>query len=476
MNTTFPKHFLWGGATAANQCEGGYLEDGKGLSNIDVIPLGQDREAVMSGKKIVTSCDCNQYYPSHEAIDMYHHYLQDIRLFSQMGFKVYRFSIAWTRIFPNGDEEKPNEKGLQFYENIIDTCLKYNIEPLITICHFDAPMHLIETIGAWKSRKMIDYYVKYANTLLQRFNKKVKYWLPFNEINMLMHEPFLSSGIYWQDEKNKEEVLYQAAHYQLVASAMVTKLAHTLNPTLRIGCMLASGATYPYSCHPNDVFQALQEEHNLYYFGDIQVRGYYPSYAKKMLERKGVVLETKTNDNNLLENTVDFVSFSYYTSRTTSSNPDIGQKQEGNIFSTLKNPYLAASQWGWQMDPLGLRITLNQLYDRFQKPLFVVENGLGAKDTITPKGNIEDDYRINYLNGHIKAMKDAITIDGVSVIGYTTWGCIDLVAASTGQMSKRYGFIYVDKDDDGNGTLQRKKKKSFTWYQNVIASNGQNII
>ncbi len=471
---SLPDNFLWGGATAANQCEGGYLEDGKGLGTVDVIPWGENRRSVMAGRLNYKELPKDSYFPSHEAIDMYHNYKEDIKLFAEMGFKCYRFSFAWSRIFPTGEEKEPNEKGLKFYENLIDELLKYNIEPVVTICHFDVPLHLEQKYGSWKSRKLIDAYVRYCEVIFKRFKDKVKYWLTFNEINMLMHLPFMGAGISFSEGENELQVKYQAAHNELVASAMATKLAHEINPEFKIGCMLAAGQFYPYSPNPEDVWDAMKRDRENYFFIDVQSRGEYPAYAKKLLEKNNIALEVGSEDYKILkENTVDFIAFSYYTSRLTSADPTVGETTGGNVIKGLKNPYLKASEWGWQIDPLGLRITMNALYDRYEKPLFIVENGLGAVDTLKEDGSIDDDYRIAYLDAHIKEMIAAVEEDGVELIGYTPWGCIDLVSASTGEMKKRYGFIYVDKDNAGEGTLQRKKKKSFYWYKKVIESNGE---
>ncbi|KAB1441045.1 6-phospho-beta-glucosidase [Candidatus Galacturonibacter soehngenii] len=470
----FPEGFLWGGATAANQCEGAYLEGGRGLANVDVIPAGKDRFPVALGQLKMLECDNEHYYPGHEAIDMYHHYKEDIALFAEMGFKCYRLSIAWSRIFPNGDDKSPNEEGLQFYDNLFDECLKYGIEPLVTICHFDVPMNLIKTIGSWKSRKMIDHYVRYCETIFTRYQNKVKYWLTFNEINMLLHLPFMGAGILFEEGENQEEVKYQAAHHELVASALATKIGHEINPEFKIGCMLAAGNTYANTCAPEDVWKSIQKDRENYFFIDVQSRGEYPNYAKKMFEKNGLNIKMEKEDEEILKKyTVDFISFSYYSSRLTSADPQVNSQTEGNVFATLRNPYLKASEWGWQIDPLGLRITMNSLYDRYQKPLFIVENGLGAVDIPDEEGKINDAYRIEYLKAHIKAMKDAVNEDGVELMGYTPWGCIDLVSASTGEMKKRYGFIYVDKDNEGNGSLKRSKKASFDWYKKVIESNGE---
>ena len=466
--------FLWGGATAANQCEGGYNLAGRGLANVDVTPYGEDRFSVFEGKLKMYELDKNHYYPALEAIDMYHHYKEDIQLFAEMGFKCYRFSIAWSRVFPNGDETGPNEAGLAFYDHILDELEKYGIEPLITICHFDIPMHLVEEYGAWRDRKMIDFYLNYCETLFNRYKNRVKYWLTFNEINMILQAPFMSGGIYFEETENEKQVEYTAIHHQLVASAKATQLAHEINPDFQIGCMLAGESIYPYTCKPEDVWAALQAERNNLFFIDIQSRGQYPAYTLKQLEKEGLKIPFEEGDVEILqEHTVDFISFSYYASSLASSNPDAGVKTDANLGSTLKNPYLDANEWGWQIDPIGLRITLNTLYDRYQKPLFIVENGLGAVDEVDNNGEIHDDYRIDYLREHIREMIKAVEEDGVDLLGYTAWGCIDLVSATTGEMKKRYGFIYVDKHDDGTGDLARSKKKSFEWYKQVITSNGK---
>mgnify|MGYP002854221282 CR=1 FL=1 len=491
------KDFLWGGATAANQCEGGYNKGGRGLAIVDVVPAGKNRFPVALGKLSYKDLPKDSFYPGREAIDMYDNYIEDIKLFAQMGFKCYRFSMSWSRIFPNGDEATPNEEGLNFYDKIIDEMLKNGIEPVVTICHFDAPIGLIEKFGGWRDRQMIDRYLAYCEAIFTRFKNKVKYWITFNEINMILHLPFMGAGIVLHEGDNETQVKYQAAHYELVASAYATKLAHKINPEFMIGCMLAAGNVYPYSCAPEDVMKSITKDRENYFFIDVQSRGYYPSYAVKFFEREGINLDMTVEDDKVLrENTVDYITFSYYSSRLTSADPAKNKETAGNVFATLKNPHLKASEWGWQIDPIGLRITLNSIYDRYQKPLFIVENGLGAKDTVVdsktgkeliPGSNdfdeavenntatVNDDYRIAYLKAHIQEFIKAVEEDGVDLLGYTPWGCIDLVSASTGQMSKRYGFIYVNKDDEGNGDMCRFKKKSFDWYKEVIATNGESV-
>lgn len=471
------KDFLWGGATAANQSEGGYAEGGRGLANVDVCPYGSLRPEVISGRYRMLECDESLYYPAHTGVDMYHHYREDIRLFGEMGFKVYRMSIAWTRIFPTGEEEEPNEEGLQFYEDLFRACHEYGIEPLVTITHFDCPVYLIKKYGGWRNRIMIDRYLKLCRVLFERFGSMVRYWLTFNEINMILHAPFLGAGLCFEEGENEEQIKYQAAHHELVASALATKMAHEMNPDHQVGCMFAAGSVYPFSCKPEDVWEAAEKNRENYFFIDVQSRGMYPPYALKQLERRQIMPQMAEGDLECLrDNTVDFISFSYYNSRCVSSEVRPEEETGGNLFASRKNPYLTCSQWGWPIDPLGLRITLNEVYDRYQKPLFIVENGLGARDIPDEKGYVEDDDRIDYLREHIKAFKAAVEEDGVDLLGYTTWGCIDLVSAGTGEMSKRYGFIYVDRDDMGHGTMKRSKKKSFEWYRKVILSNGEELI
>lgn len=470
------KDFLWGGATAANQLEGGYNEGGRGLANVDVLPIGEDRHAIRNGDMKHFDFDEEHFYPAKVGIDHYHRYKEDIALFAEMGFKTYRLSIAWSRIFPKGDEEEPNEEGLQFYENIFKECRKYGIEPLVTITHFDIPMHLIKEYGGWRNRKTIKFYEKLTRTLFTRYKGLVKYWLTFNEINVILHAPFMGAGLVFEEGENKKQVIYQAAHHELVASALATKIAHEVDPENQVGCMLAAGKFYPDTPHPRDVLAAQQADRRNYFFIDVQSRGEYPSYALKELEREGIEIPFAEGDKELLkEHTVDFISFSYYSSRVASGESETKESTEGNIIRSVKNPHLEASEWGWQIDPLGLRITMNEIYDRYQKPLFIVENGLGAVDKPDEKGYVEDDYRIDYLASHIDAMKDAVELDGVDLMGYTSWGCIDLVSASTGEMKKRYGYIYVDRDNDGNGTLKRTPKKSFYWYKKVIETNGDDL-
>lgn len=471
---TFPDGFLWGGATAANQLEGAYDVDGRGLANVDVSPVGPDRIKIITGQVKHFDFDDEHFYPAKGAIDFYHRYKEDIALFAEMGFKTFRMSIAWSRIFPKGDEATPNEAGLQFYENVFKECKKYGIEPLVTITHFDIPMHLVKEYGGWRNRKMLDFYENLVTVLFNRYKGLVKYWLTFNEINILLHAPFMGAGVVFEESENKNQVLYTAAHHELVASAIATKIAHEVDPENKVGCMIAAGKFYPMSPRPEDVQAAIDKDRENYFFIDVQVHGEYPGYALKFFEREGLNIPIEEGDLELLkEHTVDFVSFSYYSSRVAQA--EEVEQTAANLLASVENPYLKASEWGWAIDPLGFRNTISDLSDRYRKPLFVVENGLGAVDTPDENGYVADDYRIEYLAEHIKAMRDAINIDGANILGYTTWGPIDLVSAGTGEMRKRYGFIYVDRDNYGNGTLKRSKKKSFDWYKEVIATNGASI-
>ncbi len=467
---SFPKDFLWGGAIAANQSEGAYNIDGKGLSSADMLTAGKHGVARVATDGIKE----DMFYPYHEAIDFYHHYKEDISLLAEMGFKSFRTSINWTRIFPTGVEEEPNEAGLKFYENLFRECKKYKIEPIVTLSHYDTPYYLVEKYNGWASRELVDLFVKYSETVFLRYKDLVKYWLTFNEINCMGILPYVAGGIKYANK----QIQAQAAHHQFLASAKVVKLGHEINSEFQIGMMLADLLTYPYSCNPDDVLEALHKTHDYYFYADVQCRGYYPAYQLKEYEKENITLKTEAEDNEvLLAGKVDFLAFSYYMSITAAADKTTGMPADGGnlVDRGLKNPYLEANAWGWQIDPVGLRISLNHLYDRYQLPLMVVENGLGAYDKIESDGAINDDYRINYLTQHIKEMDKAINEDGVALIAYTPWGCIDIISAGTGEMEKRYGFIYVDRNNQGQGTNRRFKKKSFVWYKNVIASNGEKL-
>ena len=486
----FTKGFLWGGATADFQYEGGFNEGGKGLSTHDFETDGSlekprmitleladgtrgevpTRESFPDGAEAKIYDD--QYYPSHKAVDFYHHYKEDIALMGEMGFNVFRFSICWPRIFPTGDELEPNEEGLKFYDNVFDECLKYGIEPLVTINHFDLPLNLAVQYQGWLDRRTIEFFTRYCETIFTRYKDKVKYWLTFNEINFL--RDYSTLGIF-EASKNVQNQ-QQAIYHILLASAKAVTLGHKINPNFKIGLMIANILFYPETCKPLDSIKEMEMARDFKdFYYDVQCRGYYPNYKLKELERQNIVLKTEEGDQELLkEGTVDFISFSYYNSSVISTK-EVKEGSSGNQMGGAKNPYLEESEWGWPIDAEGLRLVLNRLYDKYQLPLMIVENGLGALDTIEEDGSINDDYRISYLRKHIEQMKIAIEYDGVEIWGYTPWGCIDLVSAGTGEMKKRYGFVYVDMDDLGNGSLKRTKKKSFDWYKKVIQSNGEEL-
>ena len=474
---SFPKKFLWGGAVAAHQLEGGWNVDGRGPSVADVMTAGSHgfprviTDGVIAGKN----------YPNHEGIDFYHNYKADIALFAEMGFKCFRTSISWSRIFPKGDEEIPNEAGLQFYDNLFDELLKYGIEPVVTLSHFEMPYHLAKEYGGFHNRKVIEFFEHYSLTVMRRYKDKVKYWMTFNEINNQTDVAtdifgWTCSGVVFNQFEKPEEVMYQCVHHELVASARVVKKAKEINPNFMIGCMIAFVPVYPYSCHPNDIMLAQTTMHERYMFSDVHARGYYPSYLLKEWNEKGYTIQmTKQDLIDLKEGTVDYIGISYYMSKAVKHDYLCKEDAINSTSPIIENPHIKSSDWGWGIDPVGLRYSLTSLYERYQLPLFIVENGFGAIDVKEEDGSVNDDYRINYFKEHIKEMEKAITKDGVELLGYTPWGCIDVVSFTTGEMKKCYGFIYVDKDNDGNGTLKRSKKKSFDWYKKVISTNGEDI-
>lgn len=474
MANKFPKDFLWGGAVAAHQVEGAWNVDKKGVSTADVMTAGANGVAREITKGIIEG----KNYPNHEAIDFYHHYKEDIALFKELGLKAFRTSINWTRIFPNGDEEKPNEAGLQFYDDLFDELLKNNIEPVITLSHFEIPYHLYEKYGGFTNKKLIDFFVHYAKTVMTRYKDKVKYWMTFNEINNqadgqhTLHT-WTNSALLFEEGDNKEALTFQAGLNELIASAKVVKLGHEINPDFQIGCMMAYVPVYPYSCNPSDLMASVKVMDRRFFYSDIHARGIIPAYAQKYWEQKGYEIEiTQEERQALKEGTVDYIGFSYYMSGAVTTLPDVAGDEitEFPEAKVVLNPYVSASDWGWQIDPVGLRYTLNIVYERYNLPLFIVENGFGAYDKLED-GKIHDPYRIDYLQKHIDQMELAVNVDGVDLMGYTPWGVIDLVSFGSGEMEKRYGFIYVDKDNVGNGTLKRLKKDSFAWYQKLIQEN-----
>ena len=484
MMRKFPEGFLWGGATAANQVEGGWKEGGKGISvsdcarhHLDVDVENYKAHNHITSKDIeeALASDDDSLYPKRHGSQFYYHYKEDIKMFAEMGFKVYRMSIAWSRIFPNGDDEQPNEAGLKFYDDVFDECAKYGIEPLVTMSHYEPPLNLVLKYYGWYNRKLVGFFETFVKTICERYKNKVKYWLTFNEVDSMIRHPYTTGGliedrfpgIKWN------QVIFQAMHHQFVASALATKICHEIISDSMVGCMLTKLTYYPYSCKPEDVLQAQQDMRGTYCYSDTQVFGEYPAYLLAKFKNEGVEIVKEPGDDEVMKKyPVDFVSFSYYMSSCSAASSEGLDTAVGNTVTAVKNPYLPSSEWGWQIDPIGLRISMVDLYDRYRKPLFIVENGLGAKDVVLPDGIIDDQYRIDYFDCHFKEMLNAIEIDGVECLGYTSWGCIDIVSESTKQMSKRYGFIYVDADDYGKGTYKRIPKKSFYWYKKVIETNG----
>lgn len=475
-----PKNFLWGGATAANQYEGGWKEGKKGDSLSDHLSGGSKTIR----RRFTPVIEPDVCYPSREATDFYHHYQEDIALFAEMGMKAFRLSITWSRIFPNGDEQEPNEEGLAFYDRVFDECRKYGIEPIVTLMHFDMPYHLLKRYGGFTDRKVIDFFVHYAQTVFKRYRGKVRYWITFNEINFacIPMGNLEVLGIY--DERTSDytqpyddpQRRYQALHHVFLASARAVKAAHAIDPSMKVGCMIAHVTLYPYTCHPDDMLYVQQQDHLFNDFcADVQVRGEYPYYIRSYFEQQGISVKMEEADRSILkEGCVDYYTFSYYMTNCMTLGKGEQEITCGNLLEGVRNPYLEASEWGWQIDPVGLRYTLNKLYDRYGIPLMIVENGFGASDVVQEDGQIHDTDRIDYLRAHIAEMEKAIR-EGVPLIGYLLWAPIDIISSSTGEMKKRYGLIYVDKQDAGSGTLARMKKDSFYWYQKVIATNGDTL-
>ncbi len=485
MRKGFSENFLWGGAIAANQAEGAWNVDGKGMSVADVamfksnIKLDDYEGHVAISSELIEKAmkdEDSSAYPKRRGIDFYHHYREDLALFAEMGFKALRVSIAWSRIFPNGEEETPNELGLQFYDRLFAEMKELGIEPIVTLSHYEMPLALSVKYNGWVERKVVDCFVKFANVCFERYKEYVGYWLTFNEIDSILRHPFTTAGIIPDrcPEGKEEEIVYQALHHQFVASALATAACHEIIPGSQVGCMLTKLTTYPNTCDPKDVEKTLHRNLHNYFYADVQVFGEYPVLIERMFAQKNIHIKMEEGDRDILKkHPVDFISFSYYMSLTESAKDGM-EKAAGNTIMGVKNPYLPSTEWGWQIDPVGLKISLIELYDRYKKPLIIVENGMGAVDKVENDGSIHDEYRINYFREHFKQMKEAVDA-GVELFGYTSWAPIDLISAGTSQMSKRYGFIYVDQDDEGNGTLTRSKKDSFYWYKKVIASNGEDL-
>ncbi|MCG0556110.1 6-phospho-beta-glucosidase [Lactiplantibacillus plantarum] len=477
---TFPKDFLWGGATAANQVEGAWNEAGKGLTTAEVVKKTTDRKHMSMDDVTISSIQTalddqtDTMYPKRRGVDFYHHYKEDIKLFAEMGFKVYRFSIAWSRLFPKGDELEPNSDGLAFYDRVIDELRRYHIQPLVTLSHYEMPIGLTLKQNGWASRATIADFNRFTEVVFKHFKGRVPYYLTFNEINTGTWGFHATGAVDTENSAHDQmQLRYQALHHQFIASALATKQLHAIDPDAKIGSMLARMQTYPATPNPADVQAAQVEDDKNLFFTDVQARGEYPEFMNRFFAENDIQLQMAPDDQTILAKyPVDFISFSYY--MTTVTQADAPEQVNGNMATGGRNPYLEESDWGWQIDPVGLRVTLNEMWDRYRKPLFVVENGLGALDQLTTDQQVHDTYRIDYLRKHIAQMKAAVQ-DGVQLMGYTMWGPIDLISFSTSEMSKRYGFIYVDQDDAGKGSLKRYKKDSFYWYQKVIKSNGEDL-
>ena len=479
MMKKIPDGFLWGGAIAAHQAEGAWDVSGRGMSTADVMTAGGNGIS----RQITEGILPEEYYPNHEAIDFYHRYKEDIQLFKEMGMKCLRTSISWSRIYPLGTEKEPNEEGLIFYDNLFDELIENGIEPVITLSHFEMPYNLYEEFGGFGNKAVIPLFVKFARTVFERYKDKVKYWMTFNEINNQADDQaalhvWTNSAMIIDEGINKEEVVFQAGVNELIASAYAVKVGKEINPDFQIGCMMAYVPVYPYSCSPDDMLASLKLNERRYFYSDVHVRGEIPTYTEKHWKRNNFNIDISEEERQVLkEGTVDYVGFSYYMSATVTTDMSIEGSKNKDFEGTqmVRNPYIESSDWGWPIDPKGLRYILNTVYQRYNVPLFIVENGFGAYDTLEEDGSIHDDYRVNYLSKHIEQMKLAILEDGVPILGYTPWGVIDIVSFGSGEMEKRYGMIYVDKDNKGEGTLNRLRKDSFYWYQKVISSKGENI-
>ncbi|WP_414842061.1 glycoside hydrolase family 1 protein [Enterococcus saccharolyticus] len=474
------KDFLWGVATSASQIEGAWDVDGKGMSiadclryrpEIDVKNYKKVNEVDSEEINLAIKDKKNQNWAKRYGVDFYHYYKEDIKQLAEMGIKAFRFSIGWTRIFPNGIEESPNQKGLDFYLNVVKELKKYQIEPIVTLSHYDMPLYLVLNYDAWYDKQVITYYEKFATTVIDYLSNYVKFWIPFNEIDSIVRHPFASAGLVEDrfPELNFKEVVYQSMHHQFIASSLVVKYCHENYPEMQVGSMITKTTVYPYDSNPENVLQSLKQMREVYAFSDIQIRGFYPEYLMKAFRKQNIHLSiSKEEEELLLENTADFIAFSYYSSVCTAVETEGLKVSLANTTSGVYNRFLEQTEWGWQIDPTGIRISLIELSDRYSKPLFIVENGLGAADELTQTNEVHDDYRIDYLKQHIQQVLIAVEEDGVDLLGYCTWGAMDMISASTNQMSKRYGFIYVDLDDFGNGTFNRYKKDSYFWYQKLM--------
>lgn len=469
----FKKDFFWGGALAANQCEGAWKEDGKGWCAADInrfrdnIPLNKKYNEEITTIEVKEAMEDKEgVYPKRWGIDFYHTYKEDLKLLKGLGMNSFRTSINWARIFPNGDEKEPNEAGLKFYDALIDEVIANGMEPVITISHYEMPLHLTLKYTGWYSREVIDFFVRYCQVLFDRYKEKVKYWILVNQINLIVHESFNHLGIAEDKVENLLEAKYQGVHNEMVACARATKYARELDKDVHIGMMFCDGISYPATCKPEDVLANYKRNQMEFLYGDVLLRGKYPGYAFRFYDDNNIRIEFGEGDEEILKNTADFMAISYYYTRISDAE-SIKQKK-----TSYDNPYIKSSDWGWGIDPVGLRTKLNMYYDRYQLPIMIAENGMGAFDQAEDDGSIHDAYRVEYLKAHIIQMKEAV-LDGVDVIGYYPWGPIDIVSCSSSEMSKRYGFIYVDLDNYGKGSGKRSLKESYHWYKKVIETNGE---
>lgn len=472
FSSQFPSDFLWGAALAANQCEGAWREDGKGISIADVVPKGSFNVTKEQIEAALADQD-DKKYPKRWGIDFYHTFREDLALLAELGLKCLRVSIAWTRIFPTGEETEPNEAGLKFYDELFDCMRAHGMEPMVSIAHYEMPLHLVQKYNGWEDRRTIDFFLRYCEVILKRYASKVKYWIDFSQINYSIGEGYCSLGIL-EETDNPLQARYQALHHQFLAGAKLRKLAHEIRPDIMVGCMSGDATAYPLTCHPDDALEALQQNQLYFFATDVQIWGYYPPFMARYFQEHNIKIKMEEGDEALLRAyTADFHSFSYYFTRTVKAKSEQEEKEViAGLVESQGNPYLESSDWGWPMDPVGLRIALNQYADRYHIPTFITENGIGTIDVLEADGSVHDTAHISYLKAHIEQMKLAIG-DGVEILGFLQWGPIDIVSASSSEMRKRYGFIYVDLDDEGNGTGKRIRKDSFAWYQNVIESNGE---
>lgn len=464
MSKGFPDKFLFGGAIAANQAEGAYQEGLKGLGICDILPVGKDRLLTIDPQ-----LKKDHYYPSHKAIDFYHYVEEDIALLKEMGLQCFRFSINWARLFPRGDEKEANQEGIDFYHRLIDGLLAAKIEPIVTISHYETPLFLATEYGGWKNRQLISFFLNYCEVIFSEYGKKVTYWMSFNEINNIVKIPWFAGALRTEEDENPAQAQYQAAHHMFVAHSLANKSLKKINSKAKMGCMLSLSGVYPDTPNPKDIFGSYEFRRKSLFFSDVMIRGAYPAYSKRLFEELSIDLEIEKGDLETIQSyTSDYLAFSYYL--TTVYSHDLKMKTGTGGPQGKKNPYLETSPWGWQIDPLGLRYVCNELYDRYQIPLMIAENGLGMEDHIDANGKIIDKERQNYLRDHLLALSEAIH-DGCEILAYTWWGIIDIVSAGTGEMNKRYGFIHVDVDNEGNGTFERRKKDSFAYYKKIIEQN-----